>query len=596
MKLQHIIIIFVIIIVPISLTLSSYINAHIKTIENQTKYNNVLINATYDGIKAFQLNTANNMYSTISNSKIRDIEASVNVFFSSLATNFGASGYSQEDLKPYVPAILFNLYDGYYIYSNYFDTKYDENGDGIAEGGYRYGLKPFIYYSCRYVKGSNTDFVVNYTLDNTITIIGTINGKYVVKTGHLLADENMEVIENEVLKENLIILSDTNNIQPQTENFQYLVYNSQKIYRDNNDAVFFKNNDGAINKDTGEIGKRRYFYYSSEYKKDYVTDVKTIEYLNNHLKEIEGKICLVSDSATKYYSESLDNVTTDFDGNPISFTSWVTKYLGNIEQKDAVDVDGNSITDFASILDGEKIFEINNNNNPLKSDSTFNEHRMNVIRRSIETNLISAIATFTNHTVIGYEFSMPTLDEDEWYKLENNVCMLTFLEGIPIGTKVYNNYCIVSNNTNQETVGNDSIYIIDSHEEYHKPGCLKLIENLHNNSVTIEGAYPSSEFERKTVSITGEDSNAHSQLLGTDSGKYAYYYPEAYTPCYDCIVTASQTYSTDNIIENNVIDNNGNKVNITNMGANSQNLRQMYLTALARSRYNLYITNGYFGY
>ena len=596
MKLQHIIIIFVIIIVPISLTLSSYINAHIKTIENQTKYNNVLINATYDGIKAFQLNTANNMYSTISNSKIRDIEASVNVFFSSLATNFGASGYSQEDLKPYVPAILFNLYDGYYIYSNYFDTKYDENGDGIAEGGYRYGLKPFIYYSCRYVKGSNTDFVVNYTLDNTITIIGTINGKYVVKTGHLLADENMEVIENEVLQENLIILSDTNNIQPQTENFQYLVYNSQKIYRDNNDAVFFKNNDGAINKDTGEIGKRRYFYYSSEYKKDYVTDVKTIEYLNNHLKEIEGKICLVSDSATKYYSESLDNVTTDFDGNPISFTSWVTKYLGNIEQKDAVDVDGNSITDFASILDGEKIFEINNNNNPLKSDSTFNEHRMNVIRRSIETNLISAIATFTNHTVIGYEFSMPTLDEDEWYKLENNVCMLTFLEGIPIGTKVYNNYCIVSNNTNQETVGNDSIYIIDSHEEYHKPGCLKLIENLHNNSVTIEGAYPSSEFERKTVSITGEDSNAHSQLLGTDSGKYAYYYPEAYTPCYDCIVTASQTYSTDNIIENNVIDNNGNKVNITNMGANSQNLRQMYLTALARSRYNLYITNGYFGY
>ena len=594
MKLQHIIIIFVIIIVPISLTLSSYINAHIKTIENQTKYNNVLINATYDGIKAFQLNTANNMYSTISNSKIRDIEASVNVFFSSLATNFGASGYSQEDLKPYVPAILFNLYDGYYIYSNYFDTKYDENGDGIAEGGYRYGLKPFIYYSCRYVKGSNTDFVVNYTLDNTITIIGTINGKYVVKTGHLLADENMEVIENEVLKENLIILSDTNNIQPQTENFQYLVYNSQKIYRDNNDAVFFKNNDGAINKDTGEIGKRRYFYYSSEYKKDYVTDVKTIEYLNNHLKEIEGKICLVSDSATKYYSESLDNVTTDFDGNPISFTSWVTKYLGNIEQKDAVDVDGNSITDFASILDGEKIFEINNNNNPLKSDSTFNEHRMNVIRRSIETNLISAIATFTNHTVIGYEFSMPTLDEDEWYKLENNVCMLTFLEGIPIGTKVYNNYCIVSNNTNQETVGNDSIYIIDSNGEYHKPGCLKLIENLKNNSVTINGAYPSSEFERKTVSITGEDSNAHSQLLGTDSGSYAYYYPEAYTPCYDCIGTVSETYSTDDIIANTVKDKNGNSVDIKNLGGT--NLRQWYLTALARSRYNLYVTNGYFGY
>ena len=176
MKLQHIIIIFVIIVVPIALVLSMYINAQIQTINNQTKYDNILINATYDGVKAFQLNTANNMYSTISNSKIRDIEAAVNVFFNSLATNMGTSGYSKADLQPYVPAIMVNLYDGYYIYSNYYDTEYDGNGDGV-KGEYRYGLKPFVYYSCRYKKdGQNTDFVVNYTLDNTITIIGTIKG------------------------------------------------------------------------------------------------------------------------------------------------------------------------------------------------------------------------------------------------------------------------------------------------------------------------------------------------------------------------------------------------------------------------------------
>ena len=125
MKLQHIIIIFVIIVVPIALVLSMYINMQIKTINNQTKYDNILINASYDGIKAFQLNTANNMYSTISNSKIRDIEAAVNVFFNSLATNMGTSGYSKADLQPYIPAIMVNLYDGYYIYSNYYDTEYD---------------------------------------------------------------------------------------------------------------------------------------------------------------------------------------------------------------------------------------------------------------------------------------------------------------------------------------------------------------------------------------------------------------------------------------------------------------------------------------
>lgn len=60
-----------------------------------------------------------------------------------------------------------------------------------------------------------------------------------------------------------------------------------------------------------------------------------------------------------------------------------------------------------------------------------------------------------------------------------------------------------------------------------------------------------------------------------------------------------QTYSTDDIIKDEVykVENNQRrKVNITDLGSNHINLRQVYLTALARSRYNLYITNGYFGY
>lgn len=392
-------------------------------------------------------------------------------------------------------------------------------------------------------------------------------------------------MDYEVLRENLIILEDENtNYTPKS--FQYTVYNSQKIYK-NDDSQFFT---GDIN-DTGKNGRQRYFYYSSEYKKDYVTDPDTIGYLNSHLRNINGELCLCSDSAKKYYDESLKN---DGNGNKISFKEWVNNNLADITSEDAVDNNGKKIEDFDTELSGAKIFQISKSNNPLESKSPFNEHRRNVIRRSIETNLMSALATFTNRTVIGYEFSMPKLSEEEWDKIENNICMLTFFEGLSVGAKVYNNYCVVSNNTNQETVGNDSIYIVDNKGEYHKPGCLKLIENLKNNSVTITGAYASSEFERKTVSITGEDSNAHSQLSGTDVGKYAYYYPESYTPCYYCMVSASQTYSTDDIIANTVTDTNGSKVNITNLGGT--NLRKIYLTALARSRYNLYLTNGYFGY
>lgn len=542
MKLQHIIIIFLIIIVPIVLVLSAYINSNIKTIKNQTAYKSSLINSTYDSIKAFQLNTANNMYSTISNSKIRDIEAAINVFYSSLATSLGTSGYSQDDLKSYVPSIIYTLYDGYYIYSKYYDT---------VEKDYKYGLKPFISYSCRYVKGSNYDFVVNYTLDNTVTIIGKVKGEYVTKTGHLLyLKDNNDIPNEEILKESLITLDDNNN--QEFKEYEYTIYNSQKIYKEPNEYKFF--------------------FYSSEYKKDYISNQNVL----SNVKVSDGH--LYSTSANKYYTEAK------------IFTDWVNKNLSDITQKDAVDASGNQINDFATNIGNEKIFKISNTNNPLATSSTFNEHRMNVIRKSLEDNVTKAIAAFSNHSTIQYQFAMPKLTEDEWYKIENNVCIITFLQGLPIGGKMFNQYCVVSNDTNKETVGNNSVYIIDTTtEEYHKPGCKTLIKRLANNNANILKAYPSSEFKVKKISLTGADSNAHTQITDSTDGLYAYFYPEQYTACYDCIVTASNVYSTDDIINDKVKDNEGNKINITN-------IRTIYLTALARSRYDLYLTNGYFGY
>ena len=127
MKLQHLAIIFVIIIVPISMVMASYIQNQIDAIQMQTAYDNGLINATYDAVKAFQINTTNNKYSSISDSKIRDIEASVNTFYNSLLTSTSEYALSAEDLQIYVPALLFTLYDGYYIYSSY-DNVYSTVG------------------------------------------------------------------------------------------------------------------------------------------------------------------------------------------------------------------------------------------------------------------------------------------------------------------------------------------------------------------------------------------------------------------------------------------------------------------------------------
>lgn len=57
MKLQNLAIIFIIIILPISLVLAEYTQSRVQTLNLQLSYDTRLYNATYDAIKAFQLNT-----------------------------------------------------------------------------------------------------------------------------------------------------------------------------------------------------------------------------------------------------------------------------------------------------------------------------------------------------------------------------------------------------------------------------------------------------------------------------------------------------------------------------------------------------------
>ena len=129
MKIQYLAMIFVIIIVPISLIMSAYIQNQIDAIQMQADFDRNLINATYDAVKGFQINTTNNKYSSISDSKIRDIEAAVNTFYNTLNTAMVQYSYSVDDVKLYIPALLFTLYDGLYISTNY-DNVYSTKGEG----------------------------------------------------------------------------------------------------------------------------------------------------------------------------------------------------------------------------------------------------------------------------------------------------------------------------------------------------------------------------------------------------------------------------------------------------------------------------------
>lgn len=136
MKIQNLAVIFAIIVLPIVIILSYYIHGEIDTIALQTSYDTKLIDSTHDAMSSFEINTANEDLSSVADSLRSIIEASCNVFFNTLATNLGISNAGNAAVDAYVPALLYTLYDGYYIYAptRVPEVLTDENGRAICVG------------------------------------------------------------------------------------------------------------------------------------------------------------------------------------------------------------------------------------------------------------------------------------------------------------------------------------------------------------------------------------------------------------------------------------------------------------------------------
>ena len=494
MKLQHLAVIFVIIIIPISLVMASYIQNQIDAIALQTAYDKNLINATYGAVKAFQINTTNNKYASISDSKIRDIEAAVNTFYNSLNNSMLEYAQAAKDLQAYIPAMLFTLYDGYYIYTSY-DNVYTKVGEGEDEKvqidldgkKYQNGLKPYVYYSAKYKLTNGNIIVVNYTLDNEITVYGDFGGTegYVTKSGYLINPEDVNIIANtenrkeltyngvtikpEELKEHLITIEEDGTTLE--GDYHYIFYQNKKIYEDG---------DGTGN----------YFWYDN-YMKTPVNDPEIRAYLDSTKKYSSNGNIIMSTSAFDYYNEAKN------------FSKWVIKNLGNITQantiknEDGITTIGND-TEYLSENTGNiPIFETTkNNNNPMISDSAFNNHRLAVIRKTIETSLNTVISNY--HSTTLYDYAMPVMSDDDWYRILNNVSMVTFMQGMSIGYRYYNNYAIVTNNVNKEVIKAENIYIVtddgNNNREYHQPGCKDLLKGIESGKFRIVGAYPIASF------------------------------------------------------------------------------------------------------
>lgn len=220
MKYQNFAIVFVLIVLPLSLVLSYYIQNKTDTMVLQTTYQTKLDDSTYDAVAAYQINSLNTQ--RMKGESVQSyVEASISIFFTTLTTNLGMSSASKQKVQNYIPAILFTTYDGYYIYSptktpqvayslddgvtvlskdkevvyakehtpedtervsnttlNTLTEKMSSEINGNyttnineANKEYNYMVKPFIYYSAQY-KGTGYNFVASYTLDNYITLYG----------------------------------------------------------------------------------------------------------------------------------------------------------------------------------------------------------------------------------------------------------------------------------------------------------------------------------------------------------------------------------------------------------------------------------------
>ena len=511
-------------------------------------------------------------------------------------------GYDKKALQGHVPALVYTLYDGCYIYSPYtqvleedvknslkssvrdkYATIDDVNNDVNVNNKREYQLKPYVYYSCRYKKGNDFDVVITYSLDSYISIRGKIKNstgttEYIDISGYLLSSAK-GISENEAKYRNITI--NTEEVKLNTANFD-----------PNNLPV---NTGDTINETyCRKINGVTYYQVDPE-----ATPPSEIFYISNGKKQIQS-------TSGEIKNAQGDEVSIKNNTNAVEYYSDAEKLkekimntnLKDIKIEDAVNENGQKYTELQAGdkernlygMSSEPIFGELNNGTDLKKvqieddDSNFNSHRLDVIKHSVERNLAIAINNFNNVSSYSTDFQLPKLKDSDWDKLIQNIGMISFLQGLNIGGKMYNGYAIVINNKNKEFVSEQSIYIMDTGGNYHRVMDSDLLESTAN----LKQGFFNIDFEMTKANVTIKPPTSI-EAIETE----AYYFPKEGTGCYHSIVNQDNVeYSTyeagsDEARSKSIAEHLGLK----GAGTPTQeqkNLAEIYYTALARERQGIY--------
>lgn len=500
-------------------------------------------------------------------------------------------------LKNYVPAVVYTLYDGYYIYSPYTNIldntnkneiiinpatgendfksdaeilNSDNNNATYKQGDEISGLKPYIYYSCRYKK-ENSDFIITYSLDSYITIQGVLNGEPVNKSGYLLTGVGYDENEGVYTYRGIKILQEDSLLQNVYEENSNSVNGTDVIIKD--EAGNEHHTGKIVSYPCRKINGVKYYY--NESKDEVFSIINDVKY---NQSSIPGNVIKYDQNAVNYYKNAYE-LKKYIENNDV---------LRNLNISDSIDSQGNYYTNSSIYTEnpffqyGKLFAELFNTSGTYIEDSNskFNSHRLEVIKNSIESNLMVAIANYNKISTSEVNFQMPKLQDYEWEQITDNISMITFLQGFNIGGKIYNGHSIISNNINEEYVSEDSIYFSNG-IEYKKATDSTL---LQNNIENIFGVF-NVDFERKTgqvfykKNIVDETGN----VIGNQKiDKTIYYYPRNELGSYNSIVDSNSSLVTNNI--------NEYMKNLTNDNPVSQEykLAQKYYTALGREREGIY--------
>lgn len=408
MKVDGLAVVLAIILLPIILVVTYYIQLQVDTIAMENQYNTKLLSATYSAMSAFEMNTANEDLSSVADSMRSMILASNNIFFNTLATDLGMSNASKELLQPYVPAVLYTLYDGYYIYAPtevpvVSEKENEENGLKVKSGYNFYGelktenpgagerkiqdseiegadkaiygdilyeskegaskpytiyrenaklkeekdsyiLKSYVQYSARYIK-NNIDVTIDYTLDNYLNIAGKVDDVFYTKTGYLI---DRSVVESAQIDGDSNVLVNWN---------EYDAKNAILGLKTEAEATTIPAANYAKVTVKGQIIESKFGEIASVLKDRYGVEIKTMSdaevYLNKMYEEYyEGNSSLFDTINDLEYKIQNSKAVAYYISSKI-FSNWVYENLGDLEYEDIHQIDSVEGYEFASGVKSE---------------------------------------------------------------------------------------------------------------------------------------------------------------------------------------------------------------------------------------------------